>query len=486
MRCVRTIKAHEGWWGGIEFSPDGSTVLTTGDNKVIVWNARTGAKIREKQLESESGVNTALLGTGVELLCVNRETMWVVDGSTFREKRTLCAPVYQNSPVFCCTRDGKTIFRALWNDCQRLDAQSGKQVWSQNIPGNQPYLSKMAVSPSGRRVAVAYKDIEHCLSVREGATGKELYRIRNRKERAPETIMGVAFTPDGRYLAACFRMIDGVRVWDAASGELCRELAWKARPVDWGHGRKLPKRGSYTLALSPDGRSCAVGCSDGLVRVFEVATGGLRGQVEVQAGNIAFSPDGRLLATGGTGEGVLRFWDLRDTGEGSTRKIEPHEVTDLWDDLGSEDARIGWSSILRLENNPVQALDILRRLRCFPPVPPKRIARLIERLDDDEFESREEATRELESVGVVAETALRREAEHTKSKESGFRVAKLLDKLARFQKDRVRHSRGVEILEAIGTAEAKKILADLAGGQAGLHETEDARAALARLNARSK
>jgi WD40 repeat protein len=108
----------------------------------------------------------------------------------------------------------------------------------------------------------------------------------------------VAFSPDGRTLAAGVETLGLIRLWDAADGRAIRDLQ--------GHAS-----GVLDLSFAPDGRTLASASQDRTVKLWHLATGRelrtLRGYDGVVRG-LAFAPDGRALATGGFSDGV-RVWE---------------------------------------------------------------------------------------------------------------------------------------------------------------------------------
>jgi WD40 repeat protein/serine/threonine protein kinase len=168
------------------------------------------------------------------------------------------------------------------------------------LSGGAKEVYAAAFSPDGGRLAAAHGD---------GTIG--LFDVETGEHRQPlsghtKVVFSVAFHPDGRHLASA--SADGtVKVWDVTTGATIHTHPGQARG---GGGASFV--GSGGVAFSPDGRRLAAVRDNGFT-VWDVEGGREISSPSPKEGEVsfvAFSPDGRFLASG-NGKGLLRVWDAR-------------------------------------------------------------------------------------------------------------------------------------------------------------------------------
>ena len=156
------------------------------------------------------------------------------------------------------------------------------------------WLNMAPFSPIGGLMAIS--DQNCGISLHSSETGKVIRRLEARGR-----IWGASvFSPDGMLLAT---LGDKIYIWELASG---KEI--------WALDDKNFMSGVGAIAFSPDGKTLASGAQDKIIRLWDIATGKERLQMngcQDEINCLSYSPDGTCLASsdGKYGQHTIHLWD---------------------------------------------------------------------------------------------------------------------------------------------------------------------------------
>jgi WD40 repeat protein len=528
----------------VTMSPDGRCLAYGGSSNpsndpchsITLCDMTTGKRLRE--LSSKDRIGEWVFTPDSRSLAVTHaETIRLFDVSSGEERKALPKP--SRSWGFVFSPDGQKL-AASWGTCILVwDVAAGRLLHS---PVGHPwFLRILQFSPDGKRL-VSHTSIRGEIIVWDVATSRPLA-----SHLSGELQGWIAFTADGeaiRFRAwSPNPPLPGIRRWKWATNRVEQEPAASSPPAG---GRRVPdeaagERASGPSAIkspntpsrgtfAPDGRSVALNegglcirevssgkdrlriarpgsteeltfspnerylaCNshdgnDGSTRVFSTATGKLLARLQGKQGiatALAFSPDSRSLATGGF-DGSILLWKLPKDDE-LPATLSQEEAAAFWQALAGDDAARANRALTGLAAAPAQALPLIKER--FPTEWKKpraeQVARWIVELDDDSFKVRERAERALADAGADIVAELRKALANNPTVEAKKRLDGLINRLnGGGGPERLRSLRAIEVLERIGTAQAKELLRELSRKSLPADLDDEIRASLRRLGER--
>jgi len=479
-RPLNAPGGHTGSIRGAAFTPDGREVSTLGPldggTGVFRWDAATGRQLGYRMLDAGGRVG---VGSDGRRLVRGGAAGEITVGGTDRD-----TPIKTGYPGVLATAvspDGSRVAVRGTNEAVGVwDPATGKKLWERTgfRTGSQTFL---VWSPDGRRLALGWWTE---VTVFDGGTGD----VVRRWDHGDRTLHGVAWSPDGRWVVAT----------RAGGGEVlvALELATGRQRGGFERAAPTPAPGYdilFGVAFAPDGRSVAVMCNEPVVRVIEWASGRERRQFRSHPvmpdswlhGGVWYSPDARRLAVGYDDATVL-LWDLTGVSAGERRQADAltaDAARALWADLAAADAGKADTAARLLGARVDLAVPLIREfLKPIPKSDAARLAKLIAGLDAERFADREAAGKELAALGDEALPGLTAALARPSSPEAQRRLAPVVARLeaVTVSGERLRGVRAVEVLERVGSADARRLLREVAAGEPG-RLTDEARAALGRL-----
>jgi WD40 repeat protein len=503
------LPGHKYIVGNVALSSDGKRAITGGwDNTVRWWDVDTGAE--QRSIAVKEGMMGLTLSPDRKTVLVATDggklQMW--DAATGRETTPENLPGDMKFQSFSFTPDGKHMVAAsgpkvtIWEWPALKLIRTIELPKPAKAPPGEAFCDGAAVSPDGKwLVTVAHRywyreadglrygyAAEGVADVWDFATGKRLRRLAD----SGTTFRTGNFTADGRFM-----LIGGAGTIPAPDGRQPEPFAGEMNLFDPVVGRHLrtfdvpaASEGAYRYSgasvLSPDGRTLFVSYNTGEIIGYEVATGKSRRTLtgrQGYIGGLVFSADGRRLISGGW-NGTALVWDVTLAGAAKPRKDSPVPEK-LWETGAAGEGLAAYVAMADFAASPDQAVEVLRRnMKPAPPSPTNAdMDRIFKDLDSDDFNTRKKASQTLAAYGERAVPLVRKRLEANPSEEVSRRAVAFLKEFEQPIPSamRVRQIRAVEVLEGIGTPDAKKLLSDLAAGGASAPLTLDAAAALKRL-----
>jgi WD40 repeat protein len=344
-------------------SPDGTRIAVTQPGAVEIWDAATGAKINSWKTGSEKLCygDTCFTSAGFNYDSVT----YSPDGSHIATgSRDGAVGIWdsRSGAVVQQLRGHASAVTAIAFDPTGTHLASG--AWDQTAivwdlrsghPVNRMRLAASVVSlfftPGGDRLLIACGNSAHPANPRSLVTLWQTLGGQSpvRQFPLPATVKrtwAAALSKDGKLAAAT--SLDGVSVWDTASGKSI------------GSGYASETSEPIAIAFSPDGSRLAAGAVNGALRLFDTSGNELlnlpgHGQ---PLRSVAFSPDGDRLYSSGL-DGNVRVWGTQSAYlPGATELVNSlREQFYRWRDVSSRiEARRGLDSKLRQA-----ALELARR-----------------------------------------------------------------------------------------------------------------------------
>jgi WD40 repeat protein len=487
----------------VKFTPDGKQLWTQqgNDTAFFQWDAATGKALGQLKVPggtvSPNGQYVAALSPamGTEIQILEVATGKVVGRLPPQER--------EFGPNLVFSPDGQ-VLAVRWRAGEKIAlyaVPSGKLLHTAAIVTGEPPLGAVIMAPvviapatmtfsPDSKTLLAYSEPGK-LALWDVATGKKLKNL-----PLPQRILGgfgaAAFSPDGRCVA--FDMRDGtVVLCELATGLERRVYGKPPLPVKGG----LPGvRGANfadgaKVAFSADGTRLAQAGVDRIVHVWDVRTGQELASLAGHTGSIscvAFTPDGKMLASASADTTAL-VWDVAAVTAKpfAARILTAAELQADWGRLSEPDAAKGFEAICELTDSPKETLALLKEhLKPAPPLDAARVQTLLMMLDSDVYKERQQATAELLKLGERTVPAMEKALAAGPPLELKQRLEGLIKQLAgaTLTAEQLRAVRAVEVLERLGTAEARQLLQSIAEGAPGAMATTNARAALGRLQAK--
>jgi eukaryotic-like serine/threonine-protein kinase len=314
----------------LAFTRDGRSLLSADASGALkVWDLAAPAD-GGRAFDTSVNVQGLAYGPDGRWLAAVGDGLWLWDVRAGGPARVLAGGAPRDPaqpPAFACAAfapDGGRLFSGGGDSVVRAwDPATGRSLWAAEevpesfypaeaapgataSPRHKRCVGCLAVSPDGALVAAGFGfrfglyagNYRQVVRVYDAHTGRTLQTL-----AVGQSVRELRFLPGGGELLAGFGRT--VRTWRNEAGTWKPAAAWTVEPM------------VTALAVSPDGGRVAVGLR-GSVALWDPAAGREVGRFTAQGGSVtalAFTPDGRTLATASFSEPGVKCWDVATQSE---------------------------------------------------------------------------------------------------------------------------------------------------------------------------
>jgi RNA polymerase sigma factor (sigma-70 family) len=274
-RLGTTRFRHGGLISSLTFTLDGKSLVSFGEDGVRLWDVATG-KERPRPIEEKLGRGFALSPDGkwlaVLVSTTNQQdkTIAIYEFATGRVMRRFGKQAGFGSLHF--SPDGKILAAYHWqSEIELWDPSAGHLLHA--LKGHTDFVWSVAFSADSKTLVSGGDD--KTIRFWNVATGKQ-----RRRFDLPEKVSHLALSPDAKQLVSIHQIklsgegwaqwVPGPRasLWDVASGKETHQLVMPAKDIWPG----VPG-GFFQVKFAPDGKTVLTGGHDGVLRIWETATG---------------------------------------------------------------------------------------------------------------------------------------------------------------------------------------------------------------------
>jgi len=293
----------------VKFSPDGKLLAVGFSGRTELWDTQTGRRVHDFGHGAQKVVFAA---NGKWLVSADMGLTRVYDVATkelvYSRKNlgsnTRLAAVRDDGVLITLEDASKDAGWFSWNLAAKSEAERISVPLPQGL-GNYPVL---AISADGRRTAFPSSQ-----SPQKGMWPVPVYDTATATGKVVADIAGkgsvdaLALNQDGTRLALGSQA--DITVWDVTSTAPEKPLLVLPRFASYVSGGNNVR----TLVFSPDSKTLASGHSQGLINMYDLATGKLKYQHLQHLGavkKVLVSGDGKTLITAGQEDGAAHVWDV--------------------------------------------------------------------------------------------------------------------------------------------------------------------------------